>query len=160
MTGLTTHSGRQLPWRFTLPLISLLLGWGCSTVPLPAVNLAESGWAVKRMEAVWTPRSGAPELTGEVTVASHPTEGSLVLFSKQGLPMVTARTVTNSWTLASPLKRGAYGGRGQPPRQVPWFLLIGSHEGRDIPKPWHVEVTVTGWQISNSSTGEKLEVVP
>ena len=160
MTGLTRHTGRQLPCRFALPFLSLLLGWGCSTEPLPAVNLAQAGWVVKRMEAVWTPCSGAPELTGEVTVANHPTEGSLVLFSKQGLPMVTARTATTRWTLASPLKRGTYGGRGQPPRQVPWFLLNGSHEERDFPKPWHLEVTATGWQISNSSTGEKLEVVP
>ena len=112
------------------------------------------------MEAVWTPRLGAPELTGEVTIANHATEGRLVHFSKQGLPMVSARTVTNRWTLASPLKRGAYGGRGLPPRQVPWFLLIDSQEIQKVSKPWLVETTATGWQISNPITGEKLEVVP
>ena len=160
MTCLSKQAGNERYWKFAAPFIFSLMGWGCSTAMLPAVDLAQPGWAVQRLEAVWTPRLGAPELTGEVTIANHATNGRLVLFSKQGLPMVSARTVTNRWTLASPLKRGAYGGRGLPPRQVPWFLLTDSQEIQKVSKPWLVETTATGWQISNPITGEKLEVVP
>ena len=160
MTCLSPQSGSQRDWKFAVPLILSLIGWGCSTPTLPAVDLAQPGWAVQRMEAVWTPRRGAPELTGEVIIANHDTEGRLVLFSKQGLPMVTARSAANRWTLASPLKRGVYGGRGLPPRQVPWFLLTGNREIQKVSKPWTIETNSTGWQISNPSTGEKLEVVP
>ena len=160
MTCLSPQSVSQRYWKFAVSLILSLIGWGCSTPTLPAVDLAQPGWAVQRMEAVWTPRLGAPELTGEVTIANHATNGRLVLFSKQGLPMVSARTVTNRWTLASPLKRGAYGGRGLPPRQVPWFLLTDSKGIQTASKPWLLETTATGWQISNPITGEKLEVVP
>jgi hypothetical protein len=160
MTCLSKQAGNERYWKFAAPLISSIFGWGCSTATLPAIDLAQPGWTVQRIEAVWTPRLGAPELTGEVTIANHATEGRLVLFSKQGLPLVSARTVTNRWTLASPLKRGAYGGRGLPPRQVPWFLLTDSQEIQKVSKPWLVETTATGWQISNPMTGEKLEVVP
>ena len=160
MTGLSTPAGTHRYWELAVILIFSLMGLGCSTASLPTVDLAQPGWAVQRMEAVWTPRRGAPELTGEVIIANHDTEGRLVLFSKQGLPMVTARSAANRWTLASPLKRGVYGGRGLPPRQVPWFLLTCNREIQKVSKPWTIETTSTGWQISNPSTGEKLEVVP
>jgi hypothetical protein len=160
MTGLSTQADTHRYWKLTATLFSSLFGWGCSTASLPAVDLAQPGWAVQRMEAVWTPRREAPELTGEVTIANHATKGCLVLFSKQGLPMVTARSAANRWTLASPLKRGVYGGRGLPPQQVPWFLLTGNREIQKVSKLWTIETNSTGWQISNPSTGEKLEVVP
>ena len=50
----------------------LLLLTGCQTVPtLPAVNLSEPGWSVRRGQAAWNPAKGETEIVGELLVATH-----------------------------------------------------------------------------------------
>ncbi|MFO1460908.1 MAG: hypothetical protein U1G08_16075 [Verrucomicrobiota bacterium] len=156
----------RLPFRRSgtaLLLLGLLsLGAGCSTAPtFPTVDLSEAGWKVRELPAVWRPRRGAPELTGELLVAVN--GGSrLVQFSKQGLPVLTAQTSTNGWRISSALQSGSHTGRLPPPRQVLWFLIDRSPPTSAVPSPWRLEDRGSGggWTLSNPRTGESLETAP
>src|SRR5690242_18775520 len=45
---------------------------GCMTMkPLPKVNFSEPGWTVRQGQAVWRPQREAPEIAGELLVASR-----------------------------------------------------------------------------------------
>jgi hypothetical protein len=51
---------------------ALALASGCAAPPLAPIDLAEPGWTVRVSAAVWHPPGNAPELAGELLVASHP----------------------------------------------------------------------------------------
>lgn len=140
----------------------LSMGTGCSTAPtFPTVDLSEAGWKVRELPAVWRPRQGAPELTGELLLAIN--GGSrLVQFSKQGLPILTAQMSTNGWRVSSALQAGSHTGRLPPPRQVLWFLIDNSPPQGAVPSPWRLEDRGPGggWTLSNPRTGESLEIAP
>ncbi|MBL9172258.1 MAG: hypothetical protein JNL10_01875 [Verrucomicrobiales bacterium] len=140
----------------------LSMGAGCSTAPtFPPVDLSEAGWKVRELPAVWRPRRGAPELTGELLVAVNGVS-RLVQFSKQGMPVLTAQVSTNGWRVSSALQAGSHTGRLPAPRQVLWFLIDGSPPKTGIQTPWRLENPGPGggWTLSNPRTGESLETAP
>ena len=132
---------------------------GCRTPDLPPVDLSGPGWQVRETDAVWRPGARAPEVAGELLLAVHPDGRRFVQFSKQGLPLVLARSGARGWRLESPLRPRAHGGRGRPTRRVPWFVLD------DLPPtatpedgPWRLERLPGGrWRLQHASTGEFLE---
>lgn len=144
----------------------LLLGmtlWmaGCAGRPLPPWDLSRPGWSQREAAAVWTPRRGAPELTGELLWATHPDGSRLVQFSKQALPIVTARRSEAGWDIRSPLRKGVHAGRGHPPGRVLWFAVDGFPPSTNAVPGWRREIGSAGeWTLENLRTGERLEVVP
>lgn len=134
---------------------------GCAGPELPPVNLAAPGWRVQETQAVWRPKRAAPELIGELLVATNPDGSRLVQFSKQSLPLVTAQVATNGWSISSPLRKGRFGGTHTPTYRVPWFQIaelpptVGPRE-----RHWTLSVSTDGtWRLANESTGESLEGV-
>src|SRR4051812_8798025 len=78
----------------------LLLLTGCQTArPLPPVNLAEGDWTTRQGQAVWRPGKAAPEIAGDLIVATRTGGSSLVQFTKTPLPLVVAQSTTNSWQI-------------------------------------------------------------
>ena len=140
-----------------MTLTAALLG-GCAGPALAPINLAEPGWNVRESQVVWRPRESSPELVGELLVATHPDGRLFVQFSKQTLPIIIAQAATNGWSLESPLRRGRFGGSGEPTDRVPWFLL-----GNLPPQPnrgsrWRVDQPSDGaWRLRNPKTGEFVE---
>src|SRR5439155_15039375 len=57
--------------------------------PLPSVNLAEPGWTVHEGQAIWRPKRDAPEIAGEILVATHQDGRALVQFTKTPFPFVS-----------------------------------------------------------------------
>src|SRR6266513_1380446 len=85
---------KVFPWA----LLWILLGIGCRSLPpLPPANLSEPGWIVREGQAVWRPKKGAPEIAGEIMVATQNNGRTFVQFTKTPFPFVIARTETNSW---------------------------------------------------------------
>ena len=134
---------------------------GCAGPELPPINLAAPGWTVRETQAVWRPKREAPELIGELLVATHPDGSRLVQFSKQSLPLVTAQIATNGWNLSSPLRSGRFGGTHTPTDRVPWFQLT------ELPPKkapgsarWQLQTEASGtWRLANARTGESVEGV-
>src|SRR5689334_25019108 len=62
-----------------ISFVFLLLLTGCQTAhPLPPVNLAEGDWTTREGQAVWRQRKAAPEIAGEIIVATRPDGSSFV----------------------------------------------------------------------------------
>lgn len=132
---------------------------GCSGPRLAPVDLSAPGWRVQEVAAVWRARRAAPELAGELLLATHPNGERLVQFSKQALPLVTAQVGTNGWGLTSSLRAGRFGGRNQPTERVPWFQLTNLPPA-ELPATsrWRLDFTAEGlWRLTDSRTGETLE---
>lgn len=145
-------------WAFVM-LISLgLASPGCAAPRMPAADLRGEDWQVQESEVAWRPGAGKPELVGELWVARGREGRSVVQFSKQGLPWLTARRGPEGWRIDSMQRRVAAGGRGRPPGSVPWFLIE-----RLPPSPppkgsaWKLEEDATSWRIVNPGTGESVE---
>lgn len=139
-------------------LVVLLLLSGCVTPTLAPVDLGAPGWRVQETQAVWRPRAGAPELIGELLVATHPDGRRLVQFSKQNLPVVTAQEGPEGWTLSSSLRSGMFGGKGRPTRRVPWFQFTGlPPRAPEAKSGWRLTESATDWRLAHPGTGEYVE---
>lgn len=130
----------------------------CASRPLPPVNLAEIGWQVHESLIVWKPKRTAPELFGELLVATHPDGRRLIQLSKQSLPLITAESATNGWMITSTLRRGQFGGSLPATDRVPWFLLESFPPHPPANSRWQLELKANGvWHMVNSRTGEYVE---
>jgi hypothetical protein len=124
---------------------------------LPSVNLAEAGWTVREGQAVWRPKRDAPEIAGEILVATHGDSRGLVQFTKTPFPFVSARIQTNAWQIEFPTQNKHYSGRGEPPTRLLWFQLPRVISGASALKPWTWHFEANRWRLENLSTGESLE---
>jgi hypothetical protein len=132
---------------------------GCATLsPLPQVNLSEPGWAVRHGQAVWKRNQQAPEIAGEILLATRADGQVLVQFAKNPLPLVIAQRTTNSWQIESPMQGKRFSGRGNPPVRLLWLQLAGCVAGQQPRKPWRwKKFSNDRWKLENSITGEILE---
>lgn len=137
---------------------SLLFACGCAGPRLAPVDLQESGWVVRESQVVWRPRRDAPELVGELMVATHPDGRRFVQLSKQALPLVTAQQASQGWNLSSTLRRGRFGGGLPATDRVPWFQFSTLPPSRPISPRWRLETGTNGaWRLSQPDTGEVVE---
>src|SRR5258708_4082996 len=100
--GAETCNGREI--YKLLWCLGILLGTlGCQTVGrLPAVDFRESGWTVREGQGLWRVKAGAPEIAGEVLLATNKTGRAFVQFTKNPFPVVVAQTTSNSWQIELP----------------------------------------------------------
>src|SRR6185369_312406 len=138
---------------------SLLVCLGaCRTgPPLPKVNLSEPGWKIQQGQAVWHPRRNAPELAGDLIVATRPDGSTLVQFTKTPFPFAVAQTTSNRWQIEFPPQNRRFSGPGKPPARIVWFQLVNALAGKPIAKNWTWQDSPTAWRLENKSTGESLE---
>ena len=129
----------------------------CRTAPLPRLNLAEPGWTIREGQAVWKRDREAPELAGELLVATAAGR-TFVQFSKSPFPMVVAQTTTNRWQVEIPTQGKRYSAPGRPPVRLIWLYLAGLLEGQTPPKHWHFQrMADDRWRVENHQTGESIE---
>lgn len=131
----------------------------CQSLPeLPKVDLSQPGWTLRQGQAVWHPRRHAPEIAGDLIVASHPDGQAFVQFSKSPLTLVSAEKTAYEWQVEFPLQDKRYAGRGKPPSRLSWLVLPEALSGAIPPQPWEWRVEKGGnWRLSNPKTGESLE---
>jgi hypothetical protein len=112
---------------------------------------------VKQGQAVWRMNRDAPEIAGEVLLASHSGGRTMVQFTKTPFPLVIAQFTPDSWHIESPARDLHYSGRGNPPSRVIWFQLARAIRNEPTGRNWSAEVAEEGWRIENRFTGESLE---
>ena len=118
---------------------------------------------MREISALWRPRTGAPELIGELLVAANQDTGErLVQFSKQGLPIVITQISDHRWQVSSPLSPGIHLGRLPAPGRVLWFHLDALPPTQNAPPPWRLVTNLPagGWRLVNDRSGESLEAGP
>ena len=145
------------------PCLVFLLGLGgltaCRTAqPLRPLNLAEAGWSTRQGQAVWRSKKEAPEISGELILASHTDGRNFVQFTKTPLPFVVAQSTTNTWQVQFVPNNKIYSGHGQPPARLVWLQLPRCLSGMAPPKPWSWQrLESHGWRLENRLSGELLE---
>ncbi len=132
---------------------------GCRSVSdLSPANLSEPGWKVQQGQAVWRSQHGAPEIAGELLVATHADGRSLVQFTKPPLPMVLARTSSAAWQIDFAASHESLMGWGPPPSRFVWLHLAKILAGATPPSRWAYEQrNGNAWRLENPVTGESLE---
>ena len=139
-------------------LWSLVFASGCRTVPeLPRVDLSQPGWTMRQGQAVWKANADAPEIAGELLLATHPQRGMVLQFLKTPFPVVVAQTSAGAWKIAFSGER-EFAGRGEPPDRISWFRLGAALEGRDLTRGWSFrKAGDRNWRLQNERTGEFIE---
>lgn len=119
-----------------------LLGVGCRSLGEAPAMLPEfptGGWHLRQGQAVWKASGRAPEIAGELTLATHPTGAVSVEFAKPPISLVVAQRTASGWRIESPNRSRAYAGRGQPPHRIVWFVLARCLQGSPAPRGWTFE---------------------
>lgn len=139
-------------------MLLCLLPVGCVTPELPPVDLTGPGWKSDLGQAVWHPRPDAPELAGELLVATNPQGDFLLSFSKPPMELVIARRTGSFWRVDFPAEQRCFGGRGRASPRLLWLHLPGALAGEELPPALHFESDAGGgWRLSNPRTGETLQ---
>jgi hypothetical protein len=125
--------------------------------PLPPLNLSEPGWTLRRGEAVWRAKRSAPEVAGEILLATNPDGRTFVQFTKTPFPVIVAQSTPRSWQIEAPAQNRRYSGNGPPPARLIWFQLPQVASGIRPADPWTASRRAHEWRLENRSTGESLE---
>jgi hypothetical protein len=137
----------------------LLLGLSaCRTAtPLPKANLADPSWQVRQGQAAWRSTRSAPEIAGEILLATKPDGEAIIQFTKTPFPFVIAQRTTNAWQIEVPAQNKTYRFAGNPPARLIWFQLPRAVFDEPLQKPWRWNESGDTWRLENASTGESLE---
>jgi len=157
MIGLNSRNLSQLHSLFWM--VTVLGCAACRTVPpLAPANLSEPGWTIREGQAVWRPKIGAPEIAGELLVATHRNGQTFLQFTKTPLPLVVARITTNRWQIEFVTDHRAFSGHGRPPSRFGWLHLARCVAGAAPPAKWHWEkLPDDRWRLENRISGETFE---
>jgi len=143
---------------FGILLAFAIYAAGCGTIPMPSVNLSEPGWTTRQGQAVWRAKRDAPEIAGDLMVATNPDGRSFLQFTKTPLPFVVAQSTADAWRIQFVPYNKTYSGRGVPPQKLIWLYLPRCLAGLPPPEPltWR-SLQNNGWHLENRNTGEFLE---
>lgn len=143
----------------SLALLSAILTFfcGCATPPENLFTMSGPQWHVQQGQALWTPRAGAPQLGGDVILATEDGD-AFVQFAKTPLTIVTAQVTPKRWLLRFPQGHKAWSGRQPAPTRTIWLYLADALAGRSLPAPLEFQQETNGnWRLENVKTGEILE---
>ena len=129
-----------------------------TTTSLPPVNLSEPGWIVREGQAVWRQHRDAPDVAGELLVATHRDGRTLVQFTKTPIPFLVVQTTSRAWQVRFVAGNRVFSGRGAPPARLAWPHLARCLEGISPPPAWRWQQLEDGrWRLENRKTGELIE---
>lgn len=131
---------------------------GCRTASRPPpVNLSEPGWRLRQGQALWQSKKSAPEIAGEVVLASNPGGHLFIQFLKNPLPLLSAEIDKDNWRIEFIPEKRQFSGRGAPPKQLIWLHLLRALQQLPIAADLGVAKTSEGGtRIANSRTGETV----
>ena len=147
-------------------LALLFFSAGCKTLPpLPAVNLFEPGWKIQRGQAVWRAKKDAPEIAGELLIATNSDGHTFVQFTKTPFPFAVAQRAYDHWQIEFGAANKKFSGRGKPPQRIIWLQLPRFTEKSGSPHVVSCKTRQWAWQtfensrwlLRNRITGESLE---
>jgi hypothetical protein len=142
-----------------LILCGLMFFCGCATPPPENLfTVSGPGWTLRQGQALWTPRRGAPQIGGDLTLATDIQGQAFVQFEKMPLSLVMAEVTPERWEIRFPQGGGMWTGRQPAPTRTIWLYLPAALGGKSLPEPLHFEQESNGnWLLKNPKTGESLE---
>ena len=140
-------------------LTGLALLTACCTVSkAPLFTATGPGWRVQEGQALWKFSRRAPELGGELVIASDQEGRCLVQFTKTPLPLVLAQTTPTDWFISFPPRHMSFAHRGTPPTRLMWLYLPRALAGEPLPPPLQFRRKPDGgWRLDNPRSGESIQ---
>jgi hypothetical protein len=139
------------------PVLLLLLA-GCQTGPvLKTPEIDAASWNIRRGQAIWRSGRDAPQIAGDLMVATRSDGESVVQFTKTPFPTVIAQSTTARWQVQFFPQNRTITGRGRPPGRFVWFQLPPALAGSSLAAAWKFRRNDNGWRLENDATGESLE---
>lgn len=152
-----TWPARRRPAILALFLAAFLLA-GCRTAaPFAPANLSDASWKIHQGQALWTPQRGAPELAGELLVATQTGGRALAQFTKTPFPFVVAQVDPQKWQIEFVPQNRTINGPGTPPRRFGWLQLLPSLQGKPAAPPWTFQRDGEKFRLENNATGEIID---
>src|SRR6185437_2741078 len=148
----TKRSPWLLPSVFSLFIMCVA---GCQIFPkLPPVDLSQPGWNIRQGQAVWRSKKDAPEIAGELLVATRSDDKTFVQFTKTPLPFVAAQSTRHHWQIEAIPQNKTFSGPGKPPVRALWLWLPRCLAGEKPPKKlsWQ-RLENNSWRLENRVTG-------
>lgn len=109
-------------------------------------------------QAVWRTKKGAPDIAGELLLATRADGRSFVQFSKNPFPLIIAQSTGAGWEVQVPTQNKRYSGKGKPPKRMIFLYLPQVLGGQPPPKGWSWEKHADGvWILENGKSGEAIE---
>ena len=109
-------------------------------------------------QAVWRSGKRAPEIAGELQIATHPDGRVWLQFTKTPIPFVVAQITSTSWQIQFVPQNRSFSGPGQPPTRLAWLQLARAASGATTAKVWSWQTKADGsWRLENPSSGEVIE---
>lgn len=145
-------------YSFILALVAVAVT-GCRTIaPLPALDINKPGWTVRQGQAVWKSKAAAPEIAGELVLATKPDGSSFLQFTKTPLPFVVAQTTSDSWQIQFVPENRTFSARGKPPARLLWLQLPRCLLGQCDEKRFEFSTLKSGNRfLRDRKTGESIE---
>jgi hypothetical protein len=123
---------------------------------MPAVNLAEPGWALRQGQAVWRSGTGKPDIAGELLLATRGDRAVLQL-SKTPLPFVTVQTSGAQWHIEFVPQRRTFHGVGEASVRLSWVHLARALNGVNPPALLVFQYSAQqGFILENPQSGEMI----
>jgi hypothetical protein len=139
-------------------LAGAMLLSGCATTPQNLFTVSGPGWTVQQGQALWTPRSGGPQIGGDLVLATDANGRAFVQFEKMPLSLVSAQVTPEFWMINFAQGGGFWKGHQPAPTRTIWLYLPDAIAGKPLPKPLEFEQKPGGnWRLENPETGEILE---
>ncbi len=108
-------------------------------------------------QALWRSKKDAPEIAGEVILATNTNGRAFIQFLKNPLPLVTAQISPQGWQIEFIAEKRQFGGRGIPPKQLLWLHLLSGLEHTPMPSGLEFgKIPEGGLRIGNKGTGESI----
>jgi hypothetical protein len=107
---------------------------------------------------VWRFGQTAPEVVGDVLVASRAGGELFAQFTKAHVTVAVARATPNRWELDLALFDRRLAGRGEPDERFALFQLARSIASGMVAEPWTFQSEDDGrWRLEHPTTGEFME---
>jgi hypothetical protein len=130
-----------------ISLLSTLFAMGCRTVqPLAPADFSAPGWTIRQGQAVW--KTQESDLAGELILAIHSDGSSALQFIKTPLPLVSAQTKGDRWTIRFFAENRTLSGRGTPPAQLLWLRVAPTLRAK-------IE-TGGDWEVRNAHSDQSI----
>ena len=139
-------------------MAAMALLTACHSVPLPPANFSDPAWRLREGQAVWQSGRAAPEIAGEMQLATRTEGGVWLQFTKSPFPFVVAQATTTNWLVQFVPMNRTYSGPGQPPGRIAWLQLARVFTTGAPAKGWVWEWQQAGaWRLVNPKSGERIE---
>jgi hypothetical protein len=109
---------------------------------------------------LWRSKRDAPEIAGEVVLATGRNGRAFIQFLKNPLPLLSGDIGPDGWHIDFVPEKRKFSGRGMPPKRLLWLHLLRALQQMPVAKGLEFRNDAEGgFHMENPGTGESITLV-